>query len=262
MKHIIVTGATGAIGSAISQELALKGYGLIMACRNLGKAQELAASLPKGTTATFLHLDLADSAQVHKAASELPRLIRPADTVAGLINNAGIMAKSFTLSPQQREMDMDVNYLNTRLWTRLLLQSGLITSPSSIVFTTSLTRFLIQSNTIPPQPTPKQFSQLGTYAASKRAITLYASALSVRLAPKGIYVNCADPGIVDSGMITMDRWFDPLTDIMFRPFIRKPKAGAIPALRALEAGMQGHYGRIYCRRTSHPFPKNVQVDLE
>lgn len=262
MKHLVVTGATGAIGSSICEALALKGYGLILACRNLGKAEKLAARLPKGTCTTFLRLDLADADAVHAAAAELPRLIPGADTVAGLINNAGIMAPAYTLSPQGGEIDMTVNYINTRLWTRLLLQSGLLASGSSIVFTTSLTRHLKRTRTLPVAPTsPRQFSQLGTYGASKRALTLYAAALSRRLAPKHIYVNCADPGIVDSGMITMHRWFDPLADIIFRPFIRSPKAGAIPALRALEAGFEKKSGRIYCRHLTHSLPKNIQIDL-
>lgn len=258
MQYVIVTGATGAIGSEICRALALEGYGLILACRDYKKADTLARTLPKDTTATFLRLDLADSHAVHQAVAELPRLVPVTDTIAAVINNAGIMAPAYTLSPQGREMDMTVNYLNTRLWTRLLLQSGLIASGAAIVFTTSLTRHMMRGTAIPPEATPQHFSRLKAYGASKRALTIYASQLAETLRPLHIAVNCADPGIVDSGMITMHKWFDPITDLVFRPLIRTPRKGAVPALRALHAGLEGKSGAIYCLRAIHPLPGITQ----
>ena len=53
---------------------------------------------------------------------------------------------------------------------------------------------------------------------------------SERLREKGITVNAADPGIVSTNIITMHQWFDPLTDLFFRPFIRTPKKGASTAV--------------------------------
>ena len=49
----------------------------------------------------------------------------------------------------------------------------------------------------------------------------------------GITVNAADPGIVSTNIIRMDMWFDPLTDILFRPCIRTPKQGAATAVSLL-----------------------------
>ena len=44
---------------------------------------------------------------------------------------------------------------------------------------------------------------------------------------KGITVNCADPGIVNTNIIRMDnKIIDTLCDIFFRPLIRTPKQGA------------------------------------
>lgn len=57
--------------------------------------------------------------------------------------------------------------------------------------------------------------------------------LSERLKTEGITVNAADPGIVSTNIIRMDMWFDPLTDILFRPCIRTPKQGAATAVSLL-----------------------------
>ncbi|MBQ3979920.1 MAG: hypothetical protein II634_03915 [Lachnospiraceae bacterium] len=42
-------------------------------------------------------------------------------------------------------------------------------------------------------------------------------------------------------MISMGRWFDPLADVLFRPFIKTPEQGVQPALRALASDTQGKY---------------------
>ena len=42
----------------------------------------------------------------------------------------------------------------------------------------------------------------------------------------------ADPGVVNTGIITQHRWYDPLADVFFRPFIKSPEKGSIPLYRA------------------------------
>ena len=70
---------------------------------------------------------------------------------------------------------------------------------------------------------------------------LFTFELAERLRVRGITVNAADPGIVSTDIIRMHQWFDPLTDIFFRPFIRTPLQGASTAIGLLldvEAGKQ------------------------
>ena len=67
------------------------------------------------------------------------------------------------------------------------------------------------------------------------------------LRERGITVNAADPGVVSTGIIRMQMFFDPLTDIFFRPFIRTPRQGADTAIRLLldedKAGQTGTFSR-------------------
>ena len=72
-------------------------------------------------------------------------------------------------------------------------------------------------------------------------MTLFTIYLAARVRERGIAVNAADPGIVSTDIITMHAWFDPLTDIFFRPFIRTPLQGADTAIHLLldkEAGQR------------------------
>lgn len=242
---VIVTGATGAIGREICRKLCTENryVELVLACRNMAKAEKLADSLrkeyPQAVVGT-LELDLADRRSVERAASSLRR-----ESIAGLINNAGVMNREYRQAPGGGELTVAVNYEHTRLLTELLLP--MMQSGASIVFTTSLTRFMRRRGAA-AEVDERSFSQLGTYGLSKRLITDYAASLAERLKDRDIRVNCADPGIVDSGMITMHRWFDRLADLVFRPFIRSPRDGAIPAMRAFAAPSSGS---IYCKRAVH-----------
>ena len=116
-----------------------------------------------------------------------------------------------------------------------------------MVFTTSITRCLYKPFLERAKVSETEFHQLRTYALSKRLITDYAATLH---ASGRCEVACADPGVVDTGMIRMQRWYDPLADLFFRPLIRKPWRGSLPAWRALTS----EAGYIYCARRRHSLP--------
>lgn len=218
---------------------------MIMACRNEKKfADTFGAIFNKApeTEVSFLPLDLDSSASVTESVNSLH-----GRRLAGIINNAGTMQRHFTLSPDGPETTLNVNYFNTKLLSLLLLPQ--IEKKGAIIFTTSLTRRAWKKEHLPETVTEKSFGQLKTYSLSKALITRFASEFKEKAAELNIRVNCADPGVVDSSMIKMNRWFDPIADILFRPFIRTPRNGAVPALRAL---LSNDTGRIFTLRSSVP----------
>ena len=85
-----------------------------------------------------------------------------------------------------------------------------------------------------------QTCALPIYARSKRALTAFAVFLSKTELGNRIKINCADPGVVDSDMIRMSRWFDGIADVLARPFMSTPKKGALSALSALNAKESGY----------------------
>lgn len=88
--------------------------------------------------------------------------------------------------------------------------------------------------------------------------------LAARIRERGIVVNAADPGVVSTNIITMHMWFDPLTDIFFRPFIRTPKQGAATAIHLLldeDAGKRTGTLNVNChpKRLSGKYTGHVQM---
>ena len=82
---------------------------------------------------------------------------------------------------------------------------------------------------------------------TKLALLLFTQEFAERLQDKDITINASDPGIVSTNMITMQAWFDPLTDILFRPFIKTPAQGAATAIHLASCTAKttlGRYGNL------------------
>ena len=244
--YIILTGATGAIGRELAFALAEQGENLILACRNSEKAESLKKEIEAVTCSSSaircVTLDLSSESSVREAVKLFKTF-----NVKGLINNAGTMQRRYAVDEKGREMTSAVNFYNTVALVDSLTDT--LPDNSFITFTTSLTRFLPVRMV---EQTEQNFGQLTSYAVSKKMLTSYAARLAQSLASRGIRVNCADPGIVDSGMISMQRWFDPIADIFFRPFIRTPRKGAEVMLRAVFSPLTG---KIFTLKNIRPLER-------
>lgn len=231
----IVTGTTGGIGAEIAESVAAERKPLVLACRNMKKAEKQCLSLKEKYGYDDIHvakLELETFSDVMTFCDEIKAMKRQ---VATLVNNAGFMTRYSELSTVGFEKDYQVNVFSTALLSLLLVP--IMKEGANVVFTTSVTRDLWKLPDCFPQE--NKFRQLVTYGRSKRALTMFAVAFAERMKSAGIRVNCADPGVVDSGMITMHRWFDPLADVFFRPCISSPRKGALSAISAMKSDKTG-----------------------
>lgn len=121
--------------------------------------------------------------------------------------------------------------------------------------TTSLTRYIGKIDSSFFSDSPRTYKRFKAYGKSKLALTMYTAHLSTKIRDKGISVNAADPGIVDSDMITMHSWVDPLANLFFRPFISSPRKGAIGAIYAASAPDTDNItGEIFTKHRHTPIP--------
>ncbi len=226
---IVVTGASAGIGKAIVQKLAGCGIHLIMACRNPEKSAVVKAALEQscpGAEIELITLDLASFASIRQFASTLAQKKYNINT---LINNAGVLPERFSLTRDGFETALGVNYLGLFLLNELLLP---LMRPGSLIINTISCSYIISrlhKDMFIPKP-GVCFMRIFNYTRSKRAILVYTLELAERLAGQGIRVLATDPGIVSTKMIAMKRWFDPLTDALFRPLIKTTKQGADTAV--------------------------------
>lgn len=254
---MIVTGANGSIGREITKSLVGRSYHVIMACRDMAIGEvamrEIVATTRCSVSAiSLMQLDLSSIACVERFATQLEAQNAK---IYGLVNNAGATNRHFSLTADGFESTIAVNYLGIVLLTRLLLP--LMAQGAGIANVVSV---MAGANRIDKDlftPAEGQFTQLGSYAKSKAALMVFTASLSEVLHGR-ITVNAADPGIVSSNIITLNRWFDPLADVLFRPLIKSPARGAIPIVAAVQPSTTGFVFRgkscspIHAQFVQHP----------
>ena len=109
------------------------------------------------------------------------------------------------------------------------------------------------------------FVRIPVYSNTKLALLLFTLKMAELTREQGISFNTADPGVVSTPIITMHAWFDPLTDIFFRPFIRTPKQGAATAIGLLldeaSAGKTGTFNlSCHTKELSEKYTKHPQME--
>lgn len=252
-KLAIITGADGGMGVEITRAVAAAGYKVVMVCRNPEAAEEKRQLIMQDTGNGALEILPVDLASLSSVASLADGLLRRGEPVALLMNNAGTMETGRYITEDGLEHTVSVNYVAPYLLTRKLLP--LMGEGSRIVNMVSCT-YAIGKLDFPDFFSCGRkgaFWRIPVYSNTKLALTLFTIALSEKVKEKGIVVNAADPGIVSTQIITMQMWFDPLTDIFFRPFIRTPRKGAATAVSLLldeEVGKRTGTLNVSC----HPKP--------
>lgn len=226
----IVTGATDSMGSLICRRLAEQGKALLLASRNVVRAQQYASELraaTKNDDIQCLQLDLSSFELVQDFVARLTALQRP---VAALINNAGTLPRHSSVSPNGFEHTVQVNFLSTALLS--ILVAPLVIEDGRIIMSTSITRRLVS---LPYEfPAVSHFTQIGAFAQSKLALTLFSIYLSTVMKTRRVNVNCVNPGVIKSSMVALNKWIDRVADYIVKP-LPNGEAGAMPTMRALES---------------------------
>ncbi|MDC0835349.1 Light-dependent protochlorophyllide reductase [Geitlerinema sp. FC II] len=119
---VIVTGASSGVGLYAAKALAEKGWYVVMACRNLEKAEKAAQDLGIAKDSyKVLHIDLGSLQSVRQFVTNYRSLNRP---IRALVCNAAIympLLKEPMRSPEGYELTMTTNHLGHFLLCNLML---------------------------------------------------------------------------------------------------------------------------------------------
>lgn len=227
------------MGTEITRAVAFAGYRVIMACYHPQKAEAVRQLIICETRNPCLEVLKIDLSSLASVASFAETVLKRGEPLSLLMNNAGTMETERRITEDGLERTVSVNYVAPYLLTRKLLP--LMGEGSRVVNMVSCT-YAVGRLDFPDfflRGRKGNFWRIPIYSNTKLALTLFTIELANRVKERGIVVNAADPGIVSTKFITMRMWFDPLTDLLFRPFIRPPRKGAATAIGLLldeEAG--------------------------
>ncbi len=187
-KNVLVTGATGGIGSSIAKALAKQGAKLVLSSTKEERLQELAAEI--GGDVKYIACNLSDAVAVDALFDKAEELVGQIDI---LVCNAGITKDNLILRMKDDDFNhvLDVNLKSTFILNRNAIKKmmrrkyGRIINIASVVGVTG---------------NPGQCN----YVASKAGMIGMTKSLAQEVATRGITLNCVAPGFIQS----------PMTDIL------------------------------------------------
>lgn len=181
-KTAVVTGANAGLGFETTRALARQGYRVVMACRNLAKAEEAKRKLLQDAPSADLlvmQLDVSEPESIEKFAERFAAEIGQLDL---LINNAGIVAMPLSRNSAGHEMQLATNYLGAFALTGRLLPYFTRERPCRIVNVASLAHRMgkLVFDDFNWETTP--YDEMKGYAYSKVALLTFTLELNRRLA--------------------------------------------------------------------------------
>jgi retinol dehydrogenase 12 len=221
-KVAIVTGANGGIGFATADGLAKTGYSVVLACRDVVKAEEaraLIAAESPNVEVVSMKLDLGSGASIHAFVDAFEARFARLDV---LVNNAALVPSSRTVTADGLETQFGVNHLGPFILTRLLVPILKRSAPSRIVVVSSSVH---KGAKIPfdDLQAEKGYSTMRIYGATKLMNLLFVQSLEQRLQGTGVTVNAVHPGVVSTALA---RDFPAPFRLMAKLFFSTPEKGA------------------------------------
>jgi len=186
-KRALVTGASGALGSAIARRLAAMGaHVLLHANSGTARAAALADSLTaEGHSAEPIQFDITSDQATAAAVTQM----LAGGPVQIVVNNAGVHADAVFpgMRSSQWHQVIDVSLHGFFRVTQPLVLPMLRTRWGRILNISSVAALAGNRGQV-------------NYAAAKGALNSATKALSLELASRGVTVNAIAPGIIDSPM--------------------------------------------------------------
>ncbi|RZC72651.1 hypothetical protein C5167_048134 [Papaver somniferum] len=212
-------GSSNGIGAETARVLAMRGVQIVMAVRNTAAGTAVKETILKETPSArieVLELDLSSMASVRKFAGEFESLGLPLNI---LINNAGVMALPYKLSPDGIELQFATNHLGHFLLTDLLLGIMKRTASQSHI-EGRIVNVSFQAHELPYEEgirfdklnDEQGYCAFGAYAHSKLANILHANELTRRLKEEGVQIiaNSLHPGAIVTNLWHNSTYFSRL----------------------------------------------------
>lgn len=188
IETVLITGASGGIGSAIAKRFAANGYNVAVHYNsNKNAATELCACIrAAGGTAEMFHADLLYSSEIDKMISEVAVKFGEVDV---LVNNAGVSLIKLFDDTTEEEWDkvMNVNLKAAFLCSKAVVKNMIHNKKGKIINISSIWGVNGASCEV-------------AYSASKAGLIGFTKALAQELAPACIQVNCVTPGVISTKM--------------------------------------------------------------
>lgn len=244
-KTVLITGANSGIGFEATKQFASLGANVIMACRNIEKAEKaknevLSENLCKNLT--ILQLDLADFESIKKFVEYIKINKIHIDI---LYNNAGVFGIPKSITKQNFEIIMGTNLLGTYLLNKELIEyfkeQG---AETQIIFTTSITAHIFKIRYDDLFLEKHKYGKFKIYGSSKLGIIHVYNYFKEQCENSNLIITIVHPGITYTPLIDKaysKNWFRKLARVGMRIMFHKADKAALTAVLAVNENKNGLY---------------------
>lgn len=187
-KTVVITGASGGIGSEIARTFAKNGWNVaIMYLNSRDEAEKLENELKTIGSKTYCaQCNVASYKEVKAFFEETVKIL---GEVHALVNNAGVALQKLFCDVTEEEADriFDINVKGSFNCSKAVLPSMINRKSGKIVNISSMWGICGASCEV-------------HYSASKAAVIGFTKALAKEVGPSSINVNCVAPGVIDTKM--------------------------------------------------------------
>jgi NAD(P)-dependent dehydrogenase (short-subunit alcohol dehydrogenase family) len=238
----IVTGANIGLGYETALGLVKKEMTVILACRNINKANAAKQDILKEVPNADLEIIQIDLSSLDSVRTFAKNYLKKHQQLDLLINNAGVMMPPFSLTEDGFELQMAANYFGHFLLTGLLLETILATPHSRVVSLSSIAHRNGKINFDDLQSQQK-YSAMQAYCQSKLACLMYGYELQRRLDSAGhqsTISTIAHPGVSDTNLGQhLPKWAMTMFGFIAPLFSHSAIAGTQPSLLAAVGAAAG-----------------------
>jgi NAD(P)-dependent dehydrogenase (short-subunit alcohol dehydrogenase family) len=249
-KICVVTGASSGIGKVTARGLAEQGHTVVLACRDLARANAARDELSAATRnpgISVMRVDLASITSIDGFVTEFRQRFGRLDL---LVNNAGALWRRRTLTEGGVEATFAVNHLGHFALTLGLLDLLEQCAPARVVMVSSKLHVGAHLDLDDLNYDKRSYGGFNAYNASKLANVVFAVALARRTRGKGVTVSAVHPGDAAT-LIARDYGRAMIT--MMKLLYRSPKVPGSTTLFAATAPEASASGVFYrdCRVAEH-----------
>jgi NAD(P)-dependent dehydrogenase (short-subunit alcohol dehydrogenase family) len=190
---VVITGATGAIGSATASLLARRGARLVLLGRPSDRLDAMVERLDRDNRVSSVEVDLSSLSSVRLAARQISRTVAHVDA---LLNVAAVFTSEYQPTDDGFELMLATNHLGPFLLTNLLRDR--LSGAGRVVTVTAPSSTRVDLDQLVSK---NYFSPLRTFGATKAANLLFTFELARRAKRWDVRACAYHPGLVRSELM-------------------------------------------------------------
>ena len=222
-RLVLVSGATSGLGLAAAEGFARLGAGVRLLVRSEERGERARARITAQTGNRDIRVGLCDLSELSAVRDFAAGFFVEESRLDVLVNDAGAMLATRTLSSEGVELTFATNVLGPFLLTSLLVPLLQASAPARVVNVSSGGMYTQRLNVDDLQSQHASFRASAVYARSKRAEVVLSEMWAQRLQGTGVSVHAMHPGWGDTPGLRSSL---PRFRRIAGPLLRTPEQGA------------------------------------